>query len=46
MVTVDDPKAYTKPWTVTVNQRIMLDTELIESICAENEKDAPHLAGK
>jgi hypothetical protein len=31
---------------VTVNQRIMLDTELIEFICAENEKDAPHLAGK
>jgi hypothetical protein len=46
VVTIDDPKAYTKPWTVTVNQRIMLDTELIEFICAENEKDAPHLAGK
>lgn len=26
-VTVDDPKAYTKPWTVRVNQRIMLDSE-------------------
>ena len=35
--TVNDPKAYTKPWTVTVNQRIMLDTELIEWICLENE---------
>ncbi len=46
VVTIDDPKAYTKPWTVTVNQRIMLDTELIEFVCAENEKDAPHLAGK
>jgi hypothetical protein len=45
-VTIDDPKAYTKPWTVTVNQRIMLNTDLIEFICGENEKDAPHLAGK
>jgi hypothetical protein len=45
-VTVDDPKAYTKPWTVKVNQRIMLDTELIEFVCLENEKDARHMSGK
>ena len=37
-VTVDDPKAYTKPWTVTLNQRILPDTDLIEFVCAENEK--------
>jgi hypothetical protein len=42
-VTIDDPKAYTKPWTVTVYQRIMLDTDLIEFICQENSKDDPHL---
>ncbi len=45
-VTIDDPKAYTKPWTVAVHQQLMADTELIEFICQENEKDAPHLAGK
>jgi hypothetical protein len=45
-VTVDDPKAYTKPWTVTVNHRIMLDTDLIEFVCQENEKDVPHMTGK
>jgi hypothetical protein len=45
-ITIDDLKAYTKPWTVTVHQRIMPDTELIEFVCQENEKDAPHLAGK
>jgi len=28
-VTVDDQKAFTKPWAVTINQRIMLDTDLI-----------------
>ena len=42
-VTIDDPKAYTKPWTVTVHQRIMPDTELIEFVCQENDKDGPHL---
>ena len=39
-VTVDDPKAYTKPWTVTIRQRIMLDTDLMEFICQENEKSS------
>jgi hypothetical protein len=42
-ITVDDPKAYTKPWTVKVHHRIMLDTELIEFVCLENEKDARHM---
>jgi len=42
-VTIDDPKAYTKPWTVTVHQRIMLDTDLIEFICQENNRDPQHL---
>jgi hypothetical protein len=41
-VTVDDPKAYTKPWTVKIHQRIMLDTELIEFVCAENEKSTQY----
>jgi hypothetical protein len=45
-VTVDDPRAYTKSWTVAIHQQIMLDTELIEFICQENEKDVPHLTGK
>ena len=45
-VTIDDPKAYTKPWTVIVHQRVLLDTDLIEFVCQENEKDQPHLAGK
>lgn len=42
-VTVDDPKAYTRPWTVKVNQRILLDTELIEFIC--EDRDATHYVG-
>ena len=42
-ITVDDPKVYTKPWTVTVRQKLMPDTDLIEFICGENERDVPHL---
>lgn len=42
-ITVDDPKAYTKPWTVKVSQRILPDTELIEFIC--EDRDATHYVG-
>lgn len=42
-ITVDDPKAYTRPWTVRINQRVMVDTELIEFIC--EERDATHYVG-
>jgi hypothetical protein len=45
-VTVDDPKAYTRPWTVKLNQYLVLNTELLDYICLENEKDVSHLAGK
>jgi hypothetical protein len=45
-VTVEDPKVYTKPFTVRVNQRLMPDTDLIEFICGENEKSDAHLVGK
>ena len=45
-LTVDDKKAYTKPWTIKVTQIIVLNTDLIDYICLENEKDAPHLLGK
>ena len=42
-ITVDDPKAYTKPWTIKLNQSIKLDTDLLDFICNENEKDTHHL---
>jgi hypothetical protein len=37
-VTVDDPKVYTRPWTVRVNQKIMPDQELLEFVCLENQR--------
>jgi len=45
-ITVDDPKAYTAPWTVTLNHFIVVDTELLDYICLENEKSLIHLVGK
>jgi hypothetical protein len=45
-VSIDDPKAYTKPWTVKVIEYIVLNTQLLDSVCLENEKDASHLVGK
>lgn len=45
-LTVDDPKAYTAPWTVTLHHSIVLDTELLDFICLENEKSLVHLVGK
>jgi hypothetical protein len=44
-ITVDDAKAYTRPWSVNLAFDLWPDTELIESIC-ENEKDAAHMVGK
>jgi len=45
-ITVNDPKTFTKPWTVTLNQRLMPDTELIEFICSENNRSEAHLVGR
>ena len=42
-VTVDDPKAYTTPWSVKIYHRLLADTELIEFVYDEGERDAPHL---
>jgi hypothetical protein len=45
-VTLDDPKVYTRPWTVTLVQQIVLDSELLDYHCMDNEKDAARLVGK
>ena len=37
-LTLEDPKAYTKPWTVRVDQRFRPDEELIEFVCNENQQ--------
>jgi hypothetical protein len=45
-ITVDDSKAYTKPWTVTTPLTLQPDGELLEYVCGENNKDIEHLVGK
>jgi hypothetical protein len=44
-ITIDDPKAYTKPWKVKESPRLLPDTELLESVC-ENNQDVEHMVGK
>lgn len=45
-ITIDDPGAYTKPWTARYPLVYVPDTELIEYVCTENNKDVEHLVGK
>jgi hypothetical protein len=42
-VTIDDPKAYTRPWTAKFALEFVADTELIDEICLENEKSRQHM---
>jgi hypothetical protein len=42
-VTVDDPKAYARPFTVLVKEDLAPDTDLLDAPCTDNEKDLPHL---
>jgi len=44
-ITIDDPKVYTKPWTVTEQVRLVPNTDVIENAC-ENNRDLQHLGGK
>jgi hypothetical protein len=43
-VTVDDPKAYTRPFTVVMKQDLAPDTDLLDAPCTDNEKDVRHLS--
>jgi hypothetical protein len=45
-ITIDDPKAYTKPWTIKLHQLLVPDTDLLEYYCQDNEKDTAHIIGK
>ncbi|HEY6343968.1 MAG TPA: hypothetical protein VIY49_20935 [Bryobacteraceae bacterium] len=45
-MTVNDPKAYTHPWTVKLNWQLQPDSDLLEYVCLEGERDAAHMVGK
>ena len=42
-ITINDPKAYTAPWTVKIDQPLVLDSELLDYYCLENERDSAHM---
>jgi hypothetical protein len=45
-VTIDDPKVYTKPFSVKFTELLLPDSDILEYFCAENEKDRSHIEGK
>jgi hypothetical protein len=44
-VTIDDPKVYTKPFSVKFTELLLPDSDIVEYFCAENEKDRSHIEG-
>ena len=45
-VTIEDPKMYTRPFTIKVTEVLLPDSDILESICNENEKDRVHLEAR
>jgi len=43
--TIVDPKVYAKPWSLKAEYHLLPDTELLEYVCNENEKDLKHMVG-
>ncbi|HEY7338058.1 MAG TPA: hypothetical protein VH639_24440 [Bryobacteraceae bacterium] len=44
--TIDDPKVYVKPWSFKEDMHLLTDTEILEYICDENERDLKHMVDK
>jgi hypothetical protein len=38
-ISINDPKAYTRPWSVTIQMALQVDTQMLEEICLDNEQD-------
>jgi len=45
-LTIDDPKIYTKPFTVKSTEVLIPDSDVLEYVCADNEKDRAHLGNQ
>ncbi len=46
LITVDDPKTYTRPFTIRLNQVLLPDADVIEYFCSDNERDLRHFTSK
>jgi hypothetical protein len=42
-ITIDDPGYYTRPFTVKTGVNLIPDSDVLEFVCTENEKDRTHL---
>jgi hypothetical protein len=42
-ITFDDPKYYTRPFTLKTGLRVISDSDVLEYVCTENEKDRVHM---
>jgi len=45
-VTLEDPKYYTRPFTLKTQLNLIPDSDVLEFVCGENEKDRAHLVGR
>jgi hypothetical protein len=45
-VTIDDPKVYTRSFSVKFTELLLPDSDVTEYFCSENEKDRSHIGGK
>jgi len=45
-ITIEDPKTFTKPFTIKVNHLLIPDSDILETVCAENERDRAHFGDK
>jgi len=45
-ITINDPKSYSKPWTVNTKIHLLPEDDVSESICEENNKAPGHMVGK
>jgi hypothetical protein len=45
-ITYNDPKMLTKPLSTSLAVNYAADTDMLETVCNENERDTSHLAGK
>ncbi len=43
-VTFEDPKYYTRPFTFRTSFNLLPDSDVLEFVCGENEKDRAHVA--
>ncbi len=41
--TIDDRVMYTKPFTIHYTELLQPDTDILEYVCQENERDQTHM---